>query len=339
MRYYCNICKKDITKGEFLYSIKEFDKPLCREHQDLLRKNKIQLTKINPEEIQKEYEDFVELKTNNLDEELIYKDSKNSQMSLGKNIALKMGRGIIRSARKVVRFSKKRFQIRKWKSIILLRMTKTQLKKLCLEKKINLNKTILEEDDSSGEEYWKEVKRTREDLVSILKIRLKLDTIISFTKRNHIDIKDILNDIERIKAEWKVKELKDKIKKNGNKILLEVKKVILEFVPFRHYDKEIYYQDTLAQFLRSKFPDTKIEVSVGSTRPDIVVKGIAIEIKGPTSHKDLVSIADKCLRYKQNFPNGLICVLFKVNVSKQLYKEWLKGLKEYHPDVDVITFP
>lgn len=331
MRYYCNICKKDITKEELLYSIGKFDRPLCREHQDLLRKNKEQLTKINPDEFQKDHQE--------LDEELIYEDSESSQKSISKNIALKMGRGIIRGAKRVARFSKKRIQIRKWKGIILRRMTKTQLEKLCFEKKISINKKILEEDDRSGEVYLKEVKRTKKDLVSILKNRLKLDTIISFAKRIHIAISDTINEIERTKAEWKAKELKDKIKRDGNKILLEVKKTILDFVPFRHYDKEIYYQDTLAQFLRSKFPDTEIEVSVGSTRPDIVVKGIAIEIKGPTSHRDLISIADKCLRYKQNFPNGLICVLFKVNASKQLYKEWLKGIKKYHPDVDVIKFP
>ncbi len=37
MQYYCNICRKDITKEEFLYSIDKFDKPLCREHQKSFR--------------------------------------------------------------------------------------------------------------------------------------------------------------------------------------------------------------------------------------------------------------------------------------------------------------
>ena len=30
MRYYCNECKKTITYAELKYSIKNFDKPLCR---------------------------------------------------------------------------------------------------------------------------------------------------------------------------------------------------------------------------------------------------------------------------------------------------------------------
>ena len=59
-------------------------------------------------------------------------------------------------------------------------------------------------------------------------------------------------------------------------------------------------------------------------------------MKGPTSVRDLTSIADKCLRYTQNFPNGLICVLFSVNVNERRYEEWLKGMNKHYPDVKVI---
>jgi hypothetical protein len=30
MGYYCNVCRQTITYGEFRYSIRHFDKPLCR---------------------------------------------------------------------------------------------------------------------------------------------------------------------------------------------------------------------------------------------------------------------------------------------------------------------
>ncbi|MBR9705305.1 hypothetical protein GOV12_07870 [Candidatus Pacearchaeota archaeon] len=33
MRYYCNICKKTITRGEYDYSKNHFNRPLCRIHQ------------------------------------------------------------------------------------------------------------------------------------------------------------------------------------------------------------------------------------------------------------------------------------------------------------------
>ena len=73
-----------------------------------------------------------------------------------------------------------------------------------------------------------------------------------------------------------------------------------------------------------------------STRPDIITRGVAIEIKGPTSMRDLQTIADKCLRYPQYFPNGMICVLFNVSITDQLYFDWLNGMKRDFPDVKVI---
>jgi len=172
-----------------------------------------------------------------------------------------------------------------------------------------------------------------------LKSKVPLDIIISFAERNYVNIKDILVDIHRTEAAWELKALAERSNKNGGSILLELEKIIREFVPLRRYDQELYYQDTLAQFLRSKFHDTEIEVSRGSTRPDIVVKGIAIEVKGPTSNRDLDTIANKCLRYRRYFPSGLICVLFSVNVTPQYYEDWLKAMQETHPDVRVIKIP
>ena len=37
MRYYCNICKKDITDKVYSYSKNRFGRALCREHQELER--------------------------------------------------------------------------------------------------------------------------------------------------------------------------------------------------------------------------------------------------------------------------------------------------------------
>ncbi|GAH51319.1 unnamed protein product, partial [marine sediment metagenome] len=232
--------------------------------------------------------------------------SETSRKSLGKRVAVKMGKGVVKGVKKIARSSKKLVQNRKWKGAILGRMTMSQLKRLCFEKKVNTKKSVVKED-SSGEEYWKDVECSKGDLVSRLKNNASLDAIISFAKRKKINIKDILNDIDRKKAEWERKELKEKIPKNGSNLLLELANAIREYNPFQRYDKELYYRDTLANWLKPKFPDTKIEVPRGSTRPDIVVKGVAIEVKGPTSYRDLESIADKCLRYMQYYPNGLIC--------------------------------
>jgi len=211
----------------------------------------------------------------------------------------------------------------------------SQLKRLCFEKRVSTKKSELKQK-RSGDFYWKEFNCTKVDLVSRLKNKVNLDDIISFAKRNHINIRDILRDIDLKKAEWKVKEITEIMKEGETNLLLEVEKIIREFRPLRRYEKEIFYQDSLASWLKSKFTDTDIEIPRGSTRPDIVVEGIAIEVKGPTFEKDLQTISDKCMRYCQYFPNGLICVLFNVYVSQQRYDDWEKGMKQTFPDVKII---
>jgi hypothetical protein len=129
------------------------------------------------------------------------------------------------------------------------------------------------------------------------------------------------------------------MKEKGNEFLLELEKTILQYKPLRkYYKKEILYQDTLANWLRSQYPDSdvRVEVTRGSTRPDIIVDDIAIEIKGPTYDKDLQTISDKCMRYTQYYTGGMICVLFNVYVNQRRYDDWLQGMKNNYPDVIVI---
>ena len=328
MQYYCNICRKNITKAEFLYSIDKFDRPLCREHQQLERKQ--QESQIEPP--------AVEPKVNSQNEQIAETTTQETQSkwkSLVKKAVVATGKGIAKGAKKIADSTRKTMQVRRWKGDILRRMYMNQLKRLCFEKRISTKKSELKESRSGGF-YWKEYNCTKADLVGRLKNKASLDDIISFAKRNHINIRDILRDIDRKKAEWKVKEITETMKEGGISLILDVEKTIREFRPLRRYDKEIFYQDSLASWLKSKFPNTDIEVSRGSTRPDIVVEGIAIEVKGPTYDKDLQTISDKCMRYCQYFPQGLICVLFNVYVNHHRYKDWEKGMKETFPDVKII---
>jgi hypothetical protein len=330
MRYYCNICKKDITKEEFLYSLDKFDRPLCREHQQVER-DRVS----NDYETKYEPEDVVEEQI--AEEEITTEEPESGFKSLLRKVAVATGKGIVKGTKKIVDHSKKTIQIRKWKDGILRRMSMGQLKQLCFENRISTKKSVMKQDGRSGGFYFKQYNCTKIDLVNRLKSKIPLDDIIYFAKRNHINIRDILRDIDNKKAQWKIKELSEKIDDFGSNLLLELEKVIREFTPpRRYYNKEIFYQDTLASWLKSKFPSTKIEKSKGSTRPDIVVNGVAIEIKGPTYEKDLMTIADKCLRYNQYFPNGMICVLFNVHVSQYRYDDWLKGMNQNYPDVVVI---
>ena len=91
-----------------------------------------------------------------------------------------------------------------------------------------------------------------------------------------------------------------------------------------------------ARYLKEKFPKTSIEEQRGSSRPDIVIEGIAIEVKGPTFESDLKTISDKCMRYRQSFSQGMIIVLFNVHVNQYHFNEWYNGMKNTFPDVKVI---
>ena len=75
-----------------------------------------------------------------------------------------------------------------------------------------------------------------------------------------------------------------------------------------------------------------MQIQRGSSRPDIVVNNIAIEIKGPTSQRDLNSIQSKCMRYSQHFNNKIIIVLFNVQLNQRYYEEWKKGTRKTYPD-------
>jgi len=115
----------------------------------------------------------------------------------------------------------------------------------------------------------------------------------------------------------------------------EIIEAIKSFKPFMEYGEERSYQIDLARWLHSKYSNLKIEQTSGSTRPDIIIGNLAIEIKGPTYDVDLQTIADKCLRYSQHYEK-MIVVLFNVHVNEGRYNEWLKGMQKTFPDVIII---
>jgi len=115
-----------------------------------------------------------------------------------------------------------------------------------------------------------------------------------------------------------------------------VAQLIKEFKPARKLRDEYVYENSLYSWLKSQFPEIKVQMQKGSSRPDIVIENIAIEIKGPTHRADqLDSVLGKLLRYPQHFEK-VIVVLFDVTVSESYYNDWLIGLKNKFPEVEVI---
>ncbi|RLI32506.1 hypothetical protein DRO51_01670 [Candidatus Bathyarchaeota archaeon] len=109
----------------------------------------------------------------------------------------------------------------------------------------------------------------------------------------------------------------------------KVVKAIRKFEPSRRYKNEFGYHTELQGYLKSHFPDSRVELKTGSSRPDIVISDIAIEVKGPTTRRDLQTIPDKIIRYSRYY-SKIIIVLFEPKVNPRFLREWLKGLKETH---------
>jgi len=112
--------------------------------------------------------------------------------------------------------------------------------------------------------------------------------------------------------------------------------VIQTFRPSQQWNGEEGYHAELQGYLKVFFKDARVEVQRGSSRPDIVINDIAIEVKGPTYFEGLQSIADKCIRYTQHFHERLIVVLFDVKINDYIYQEWLVGMNRTFPLIKVI---
>jgi len=135
---------------------------------------------------------------------------------------------------------------------------------------------------------------------------------------------------------WKYKTKKEYEKaREKEKLINQVVGKIEDFKQSRNYPDEVLYQIELVGWLKSEFPNADIEQQRGSSRPDIIVGDVAIEVKGPTRTIDLTTIADKCMRYCQHFEE-LIIVLFEVDVYDRRYEEWEKGMKNTFSNVKII---
>ena len=170
-----------------------------------------------------------------------------------------------------------------------------------------------------------EDKPTLDDYKDSIVSNLSLTELIEFARKKKIDIRDVTNEIDKETARKEQKELEKDI--NLGDEFKKVAQCIRDFKPLKNYRGEYMFQAELTQYLRRDFPSTHIEVQRGSSRPDIDVNGIGIEIKGPTYESDLVTLFDKLGRYPQWFPKGIIIVLFDVNVNSHRYEEWLNSVK------------
>ena len=128
---------------------------------------------------------------------------------------------------------------------------------------------------------------------------------------------------------WQYKKQKE------TQLIFQVTKRIEEFQPSKNWSSEEGYHGELQGYLKSKFPNSKVEIQTGASRPDIIIENIAIEIKGPTDDQGINSLGTKCLKYSQYY-NNLIIVLFQCSFSESNYREIIEGIRRYFPNVQVV---
>ncbi len=130
----------------------------------------------------------------------------------------------------------------------------------------------------------------------------------------------------------------DEEERRKSTLLSQVIDEINQFRESQRYEIEIGYHAELTGWLKRRFPSTQVEVQTGSSRPDIVIGNIAIEVKGPTGNLALEGLTTKCLKYSQYYPQ-MILVLFERICSESNLQEVIRGIRRTFPNIYVITKP
>jgi len=131
---------------------------------------------------------------------------------------------------------------------------------------------------------------------------------------------------EREIADWKKED----------KLFCDILEVIRIFTPSKVWEREEPYHLELQGCLRTRFRQSRIEVQTASSRPDIVIDHIAIEVKGPTYDGDLETIPEKCEKYLKHWKR-LILVFFEPRYSDEKWNELIRPLpKQYKHSVELI---
>ena len=112
--------------------------------------------------------------------------------------------------------------------------------------------------------------------------------------------------------------------------LSNIKNEIESFKQAENWPNEAGYQADLYNFLKRSFPEAKLEERTGSSRPDITIKDIAIELKGPTTDEGINSLPVKCIKYSKYY-RKIIFVLFSPKFSQSNFIEIKKGIEEAFP--------
>ena len=209
----------------------------------------------------------------------------------------------------------------------VLFLIKSQVEKRKIEEKNRLaeeRERVLKEKEKLEEEEKNRLAEEREKFES----EQKEKGLIKFLDADNNEKWGTSEEIEK----WIKDDEEAKIK---NLLINRIVQSIKNFQPTRKWPDEDSYHKELLGYLKVEYPDIKYEFQTGSSRPDLVIRNVAIEIKGPTDNNALDTLTTKCLKYSHYFDH-LIMVLFDPQFSERHFKEVESGIHQYFPHVVII---
>ncbi len=192
-------------------------------------------------------------------------------------------------------------------------------------KRVLLNRFSSKQLDEIGVRIGVSLKkyRTKREKISVLARELSFEAVIKYAKRYKIRHKDIIEELDRFKANLNAKKI---MVKTSNKIE-EILKALTEFKPEPVRDEEDL-EKQLYQYLRARLPNIPIkrQVQLGSYRIDMQVGPCGIELKVPKSTTHLQRLIGQVKDYSE-YLDCMITLILDTGKVKDL-SSYTNRLKE-----------
>ncbi len=193
-------------------------------------------------------------------------------------------------------------------------------------KRVLLNRFSSKQLDEIGVRIGISLKkyRTKREKISVLARELSFEAVIKYAKRYKIKHKDIIEELDRFKANLNAKKI---LAKTSNK-MEEILRALTEFRPEPVRDEEDL-EKQLYQYLRARLTNIPIrrQVQLGSYRIDMQVGPCGIELKVPKSSAYLQRLIGQVKDYSE-YLDCMITIILDTGKIRDLstYTNRLKEL-------------
>lgn len=214
----------------------------------------------------------------------------------------------------IVAYQRIKAKEREIKKLILNRFTVRQLDEIAARQGISWSYT----DPLTGEKI---VFRTKRDKVRRLASRLPLETIILYARRYKVKYRDLLDELEKFKAQVEAEKKKVELEPKYAKLI----EALREFEPEPIRD-EYDLEKQLYQFLKAKGFNLKRQAKIGGgLTVDMLFGKLGIELKVPTQRTHLQRLIGQVEDYLKRLDHLIVLIL---NTGK------VKNLDEYIEELE-----